>query len=366
LTYPSDIKPLTGLRFIAAFWLLLYFFWGRLELGGRTEYGLIEKGYLGVDLFFILSGFVLAHVYGPQVEARTYNWRSFVWARIARIYPLHILTLLSMIGLWAAAKLMGSPLQEDAFVVEQIPAHLLLVHAWGILGSDGWNFPSWSISAEWFAYLLFPLFFGLMSLFRKAPLAGVGFAAGLFLVLFAITNAMGFVLTNMTWQGGIVRIVPSFLAGIGLWMLGRKLESTPLSALLGVLISVAWIVVASSMKFPAEFVWPGLMGLVFFVAETSKHENSAIFADKRWVYLGEISFAAYMVHLPVDIIYYQVVERVFGAPSGLAAIGLGAGAIGLTLVCAALAHGIVEKPARDWLRANTPDFIKAKPVARTV
>lgn len=358
-TYPSDIKPLTGLRFIAAFWLLLYFFWGRLGIGNRDELALIEKGGMGVDLFFILSGFILAHVYGPQVENKTFHWRSFLWARLARVYPLHIACFLMMVGLWLIALKMGADIQEHAFDVTQIPAHLALVQAWGTVKSDGWNFPSWSISAEWFAYLTFPVTFALAGLFRKSPLAGLGLATGLFWVLVAVAHQMGMVLVDMTWQGGIVRIVPSFLMGIALWMVGRQVVLSRRIASAGVWTSVLWIFVSSGVGFPSELIWPGLAGAVFFLAETSKHENHAFCASKRWVYLGEISFAAYMVHLPVDIVFYKIVDRVIGTPTGVLAIAVGFMAIALTWVAAAIAHALIEKPCRNFMRAYTPNFMRA-------
>jgi peptidoglycan/LPS O-acetylase OafA/YrhL len=365
-TYPSDIKPLTGLRFIAAFWLLLYFFWERLDLGSRDHFSLIEKGSMGVDLFFILSGFILAHVYGPQVENKTFHWRSFLWARLARIYPLHIACFLMMFGLWAVAVKMGAQIEAHAFDVTQIPAHLLLVQAWGTVKSDGWNFPSWSISAEWFAYLTFPIAFGIASIFKKAPLAGLALAMGLFWILVAFVNQLGFVLVDMTWQGGIVRIVPSFLMGIALWMAGRSIVLPPRLATGGVWMSTLWIFVSSGANFPSELIWPGLAGLVFFLAETSKHKNRAYCSSKTWVYLGEISFAAYMVHLPIDIAIYKVTERLIGMPTGATAIAVAAFAILATWIGAAIAHTLIEKPARNFMRANTPSFMRqSKVIART-
>jgi peptidoglycan/LPS O-acetylase OafA/YrhL len=363
-SYPSDIKPLTGLRFIAAFWLLIYFFWERFGLGPRENFPLIEKGSMGVDLFFILSGFILAHVYGPQVEAKTFHWRTFLWARLARVYPLHLICLLAMIGLWAVSKAIGASIQEDAFIVSQIPAHVALVQAWGTVGSDGWNFPSWSISAEWFAYLTFPVTFAIAALFRKAALAGVALAMGLFWVLVAFAHSQNMVLIDMTWQGGALRIIPSFLMGIALWMAGRKITIPPLQSQIGVGVSLAWILGASSLSFPTELLWPGLAGLVFFLAETSKHANHSLCASKQWVYLGEISFAAYMVHLPVDIAYYQVVERVFGKVEGPLALGIGLFAILVTWIAAAIAHAFFENPARNFMRKHVPSFVARTPTQK--
>jgi peptidoglycan/LPS O-acetylase OafA/YrhL len=357
-TYPADIKPLTGLRFIAAFWLLLYFFWDRLELGSREHFALIEKGSMGVDLFFILSGFILAHVYGPQVENKTFHWRSFLWARLARVYPLHITCFVMMVGIWAVALKIGAPIETKAFDTTQIPAHLMLVQAWGTVSSDGWNFPSWSISAEWFAYLTFPISFGVATLFRKSPLAGLALAMGLFWLLVAFVQQFGMVLVDMTWQGGIVRIVPSFLMGIALWMAGRTVILTPQVAKIGVWTSVLWVFATSGIGFPSELIWPGLAGLVFFLAETSKHENHAFCASKNWVYLGEISFSAYMVHLPIDIVYYKLADKLLGPHTGMIAILLGLVAIIITWVVAALAHAIVENPMRNFMRAHTPSFMR--------
>ena len=90
--YPQDLKPLTSLRFIAAFWVLLYHFKDHLGLDlGR--FGLVAHGYLGVDLFFTLSGFILAHVYLTGLEAGEFGYGGFLKNRIARVYPMHLAAL---------------------------------------------------------------------------------------------------------------------------------------------------------------------------------------------------------------------------------------------------------------------------------
>jgi peptidoglycan/LPS O-acetylase OafA/YrhL len=363
MLYPADIRPLTGLRFVAAFWLLLYFFWDRFDLGPRDTIGIVHAGNYGVDLFFILSGFVLAHVYGPHVEAKSFSWRSFIWARMARIYPLHLVCLAAMIAIWAAGSLIGASFKASAFVVAQIPYHLALIHAWGLVASDGWNFPSWSISAEWFAYLTFPISFGIAALFVKRPLIGVALMVIVFVTFVAWMGQSNIELMDMTWQGGIVRIVPSFGMGIALWLFGRNLTLPKGVAGLGVAISSVWVAMAATWGWPSYWIWPGLAGLVFFLAETSKTNQTPLLASGIWVYLGEISFAAYMVHLPIDIALYQIIDRVMGEPTGTLALIIGIVGILASLVAAALAHALVEKPARNWLRANMPSFMARKPEA---
>jgi peptidoglycan/LPS O-acetylase OafA/YrhL len=358
MNYPTDIKPLTGLRFIAATWLLLYFFWPRLGFPDGLYPNIVANGNLGVDLFFILSGFVLAHVYGPQIENNNYHHGAFIWARLARVYPLHILTTLAVIAIWLLGHHLGTQFDESAFVLWHLPFHITLTHAWGFLQSDGWNFPSWSISAEWFAYLTFPVSFYFVSRFRKAPINGLIAVLGVFVAASIVLSANEIVLTDMTWQGAELRIMISFIGGAMLWQLGRNLETTAQIATIGVYVSTLWLGVSCVFTHSPLLIWPGLMALVFFLAETAKHPNNTLIGNKIWVYLGEISFAMYMVHLPVDIVYYQVVEKLIGSPGKYAAI-IAIGAFVSVMLVAAATHAIFEKPIRDFMRANPPKFFRS-------
>ena len=101
--YPADLKSLTGLRIVAAGWVLVYHFRNRLGLD-LEQVGMIDKGYLGVDLFFILSGFILSHVYVRAWAEGRFPYSSFLWARLARLYPVHLLTLGATIMLWGLGR----------------------------------------------------------------------------------------------------------------------------------------------------------------------------------------------------------------------------------------------------------------------
>ena len=356
MKYPTDIRPLTGLRFIAAFWLLLYFFWPRLGLGERPN--LIASGNYGVDLFFILSGFVLAHVYGPQVVDKKYSHGAFIWARLARVYPLHLVTFFAMVFIWLAGKFIGAEFEASAFNIAHIPFHLTMTQAWGFTNSESWNFPSWSISAEWFAYLTFPISFWLISRFKSAPFAGVLAIFAGFYTLFALYAANNLSLNHLTWQGAEARILIAFMGGAMLWQLGQSINLSAKIAIAGVALSAGWILVMSIFTASGAIIWPALMGLVFFLAETSKHPNQTLIGGKTWVYLGEISFAMYMVHLPIDIVFFQIVEKLIGKPTGTLAIVMVGISIILVTIGAAIIHQFFEKPVRDFMRNNTPKFFK--------
>src|SRR4051794_2329668 len=149
----AHIKPLTSLRFFAAYWVVLFHYWPKLAVSFTPAF--VQKGYLGVELFFTLSGFILCHVYLTSVGEGRFHYGSFLWARLARVYPLHLATLAGM-GLMALAALAaGFRIDPNILSWKALPANVLMVHAWGFAPVAGWNHPSWSISAEWFAYLSF-------------------------------------------------------------------------------------------------------------------------------------------------------------------------------------------------------------------
>lgn len=371
MEYPNDIKPLTGLRFIAAMWLLVYFFWKRLGLDGYVP-DVVAFGYMGVDLFFILSGFVLAHVYGPQIEAAKYNHKSFIWARLARIYPLHFAMLSVMIGLWLVGTKLGFSYDAHAFDVSQLPYHLALLQAWGFVNSDGWNFPSWSISAEWFAYLTFPISFYLASRFKNSKLAGLLAVSALFLAIYNVTALVGKMeLTNMTWEGGILRIIPAFTAGVMMWFIGRDIRIGKTAAYFGVIGSFAALLVSMVIFKSPTMIWFALAAIVFFFAETSKYENQGICSNKVWVYLGEVSFAMYMVHLPVDILTCKGITKFANEFHDTHHYVCFFAGMALSLTTAIIAHELFEKPVRNFMRKHTPSWVKngkksSSPIERAV
>src|SRR5690606_32327826 len=229
LTYPQELKPLTSLRFIAALWVLLYHFKDHLGLG-MGQFGLVADGYLGVDLFFTLSGFILAHVYLTSLEGGRFGYGGFLKNRIARVYPMHLAALGAMLVLFAGASILGvGESNPDAFRLSDLPAHLLMVHAWGTTPTVGWNFPSWSISAEWLAYLLFPLVAGVvLEAKRWSGAFAVGAIALCLFSFWALDNlsavfpGVGQNFSQMTAQIGALRILPSFLLGVALYAFGRE------------------------------------------------------------------------------------------------------------------------------------------------
>ena len=343
---------MTGLRIVAALWVLVYHFRDHLGLD-LDRLGLVAKGYLGVDLFFVLSGFILSHVYlRPFVEGR-FHYGSFLWARLSRIYPVHLVTLAATILIWLVALKMGASFSPMAFDPAVLPQHLMLIHAWGTTPTVQWNFPSWSISAEWFAYLTFPVAALLVPAFRRRPAAGLALAMALFVLMVVLSQRLGLPLPEIT-RLGVVRVAPAFLTGAAAYGLGRRFTLPRKAALAGALLAMVWVVVASSLRAPDIAIWPAFPLLIPSLAEAARTAPFRGLGAAPFVYLGEVSYAVYMTHLPVDIAYFHALDRLAPGVAGPAAWIAWTGVFVVTMLVSAAVYHLVERPARTWMRAHDP------------
>jgi peptidoglycan/LPS O-acetylase OafA/YrhL len=240
-----------------------------------------------------------------------------------------------------------------------------MIHAWGTTPSVGWNFPSWSISAEWAAYLLFPLVAALV-LKAKRPAAMVASALALCLISFAGLSNLHQVLpwvgrdfSQMTAQIGALRILPSFLLGVSLYAFGRTYAAPAWAAWPIALASAAWVLIVCTFNLWEGLVWFGLAGLLYGLAETARHQLDAPMAGERFVFLGAASYALYMIHLPIDIVWFHALEK-FGVTESsdlFVRIGAVAGVFAVSIIASMFAHSWLEEPARNWIRKL--DFSRA-------
>jgi peptidoglycan/LPS O-acetylase OafA/YrhL len=183
----AEIRALTGARGMAALLVVIYHFYPSDQMVPAALGHIIGKGYLWVDLFFVLSGFVLAlnyaHLFAGAWGLR--QWGDFLLRRLGRIYPLYIvLTLATLIVTVALfGRISGEGLPPGTAVLahplRDITANVLLVQSWGIARSV--NGPGWSISTEWAAYILFPLLAAL-ALFSRTWLAFLTMAGACLLI----------------------------------------------------------------------------------------------------------------------------------------------------------------------------------------
>lgn len=262
---------------------------------------------LFVDMFFILSGFVISYSY-PSDARGIGAYSRFMIRRIARIYPLHLLSLLIfvlLIGVGLERTGRSTPLD---FLY-----NLVLLQAWGVTDHLSFNSPSWSISAELFCYLIFPL---LMLLARKLhPLALAAVVAALYLVL-----AHGHLpiwqdrsqMYGANYDYGMLRAVPSFLNGILLAILFRL--SGPYRHKPVIIAGIATFGI--SVLVLNIFAKPDLAILLFSGAILLTAIGESAFAEfpgaRLLGRLGNTSYAIYMLHDAVLIGVFKPLWTLLG------------------------------------------------------
>ncbi len=347
---PLDLKPLTALRILPALWVVLADYWPDLKGAPDAPPAFIASGQLGVELFFVLSGFILSHVYLSAFGEKRFDYKGFLWARLARIYPLHIATLAAVGVMGAAALLMGRVMEHNVLYWPALPSNLLLVNAWGFNTDAGWNHPAWSISAEWFAYLLFPVFATIAWSLRARPVLAASLAALLLVVIYpAFEHFAGFKLTDATIAWGALRIVPCFAYGCAMFLIWRsgavQTQRTAVGMSLGfAAVSVALVALAA----PTAAIVASFGALILGLASLTS-TGSRLFSNKVGVYLGEVSFSVYMVAIPWKMLVMSGAQKAFHLAGDLP-LPIWLGYFGGVVLVGMLGHHVVERPARTLMR----------------
>jgi len=350
----QSTESLTGVRALAAAWVLvfhLYTFANPLWAHGPIAEAFSSQGYLGVDFFFVLSGFILALQYlGPLARPTRGAVTRFLLLRLARIYPLHILT---MVGV-AVMAFVGAMFGKNSANPHQLSllgafANLLLIHSWGWLTTYSWNEPSWSISCEWFAYLCFPLVAIWYSRIRR-PASAVLASSMPLLVLFAALSFLGESTINQTLHYGLLRISGEFLSGCGIFVLVRlgvaaRLPSWSASAVLLILAAMIAYRVADPWA-PCAF-----SALILALVANPRSLLARALATPVMVTLGELSYSLYMVNQRVILWINRVVpySRATNHPPLFRFLMASTLFLGIVLL-AWLMHAFAERPLREYAR----------------
>jgi peptidoglycan/LPS O-acetylase OafA/YrhL len=355
----ANIKPLTALRFFAAFWVVMYHYWPNLSAAAPPA--LIGKGYLGVEAFFTLSGFILCHVYLQGFGQGRFRYGDFLWNRLARVYPLHLVTLAG-VGLMAfAAGLAGIAVDPNMLAWSALPANLLLVQAWGFAPVSGWNHPSWSISAEWFAYLSFPAFAYAAWRLRERPRLAVILALALIAGLYPAFQALsGFPLTEATIRWGFLRIVPCFAYGCALHALWRSGAVTGRFTGVGACLAGAAVLATVQLGASDQIIVMTLGGLIVALAGMAA-TGSRFATQAPLVYLGEISYSTYMICIPWKILAVNAAEKILHIDGDQLPLYAWLLIVAALAPLSALSYHIIEKPAREQMKAWAKGWRERRP-----
>ncbi len=385
-TYPRrDALPaLTGLRFVAALLVVLFhyqFLVPGLARSAAPGARVIHAGFVGVSIFFVLSGFILAYTYLDSDGAMRRSMGAFWHARFARIYPAY-----------AVALVLSLPIFIDVAVIRPVGViHLsdfikaavltpTLLQAWTPKKAWMWDGPAWSLSVEAFFYALFPFIAGAIARRPRRQIVAIGCFAGLCALagpsVYALTSPLGiWQVTTATYGPWIATLkflplfhLPEFVIGIctGVIFIHRRDADKKRGSLAWItLISAAAVagILAVSDRIPFLFLQCGALALPFAVLIYCLAFQQGILAKalstRAAQLLGGASYSLYLLHLPIST-YLTISGKLLGFAWLSGWVGV---AVYVTVaIGAALAvFVLIEEPARSWLRARYETKVRQSP-----
>jgi peptidoglycan/LPS O-acetylase OafA/YrhL len=355
-----ELRALTSVRGIAA-WLVVLFHI-RLSIAGlpHTAQAILAKGYLAVDFFFLLSGFVIWMSWSQRLrDGGAAAIPDFLRRRVARIWPLHMVMLGFGLGLAVLLRMAGR--ETPQFPLAELPLHMALLQNWGFTTRLAWNDPAWSISCELAAYLLFPLLVLTIDWRRVPTLAIAAAIAALLVLLHAAFAAYGETTLGMQIpRFGLIRCVLEFACGTAvgaLWLRWRQDWRRPatLSIIAALLVFVSWIAGAlpETLAVPAAFALL-LLGLALSAGKPGNPLETAPLH-----YLGEISYATYLSHFLLWFAFkLAFVRDAHGVGWPLIALY-----VALVLACSAALYHAIERPAQRWINRLSLRPLRPVPTA---
>lgn len=342
------------LRLLASLLIVLYHFGAEGPLRIERFHQVFSRGFLATDFFLMLSGYVLGRAYGASTLSGRISPARFWLRRAARVWPAHLIVLAAMAVLVLALNAIGTDAHKPSrFAWDQLPVQALLIHAWGF-HSDGWNLPSWSLSALIVCYALFPFLWRAAYKVRHPlflPLIG-----GAALIGFEIVGRTVFhhALADLPLQFGVARALPLFILGV---CLARAVEmdwpsETAARVLLwgGIALLVAWQTL-DRYALP-DVLWFDLPSLTAIALIILGAGRLPVKTPRGWIEEGaKLSFALFITHIFVGVIYWSAVHKLIETVP----IGIGwqwlmwLASFPLAYGAAWLFHTYVDQPLQDRL-----------------
>lgn len=355
----SQLNALTGLRGIAAWLVVIYHVRQSLSaLVPDVITPLLAKGYLAVDLFFLLSGFVIWYNYAERLNrGGAAEARIFLWRRFARIWPLHAVVLSAYVAFALVLLLTGRDTANYPFA--ELPLHLMLIQNWGFTGLLTWNHPAWSISTEFAAYLLFPLVVVAMPLHRWRSAWLFGLAAGLVAALCLKFSAAGFhALGDDIPRMGLWRCLTGFTLGNVLAVLWLRWRGEQLTVPAATLASLMAAIAGAGFGLPEAVAAPVAFFSGLLALASARGWVVRLLSCRPLRYLGEISYSTYLAHFLLWALW-KIAFVDASLQLGWASLG---GFLALVLTVSIVSYHGIERPAQRWLNAHAPRWI-ARPTA---
>ncbi|WP_020598000.1 acyltransferase family protein [Spirosoma panaciterrae] len=295
--------------------LVIFFHLQHLSILKGNDF--VAKSDIFVDFFFVLSGFVMTHSNYAKITDIS-SIRPFAIKRFKRLYPLHLFTLILVLlfelfrfGVDRYVVRLSNPVfgPDKSFV--SLLANLTLTQSLNLFDSTTWNGPSWSISVEFYTYLLWAL---CLVVFRKNLWVMCTLCFGL--IAWFIVQHQGNIIYNYDY--GFIRCFYSFLLGMLTYRLSRRWQSAGVPWLFSIaemLLLGITLVAVSRFQHAESWMMPFLFALMILVFSQEKGRISGILASDRLEFLGKLSYSYYLNHMVVLNVLDLVIFRVIKVPA---------------------------------------------------
>ena len=357
------IRSIEGLRGVAA--LMVVFFhafvltrWG----GAPAQWGLVQNAWLFVDLFFVISGAIMAMVYGQRLQDGR-QVRAFFIKRFFRLYPLHLVTTLTAIGAvivvqgakWAAAQagiqLGGEqPFAVEFFKLSYFLLELVMLQGVGIMTEALHNYPSWSLSVEFWLYLAFAVLFFFVRSTRARVCASVAIVVLCLDHFLRVFSGLGPQVLAPDVHG-MPRGLLSFFIGVLVWYGWQAVQprlrhlSSPVLGACQLVLAVLSLALIDMRADLGAWVYaiPFVFGLWVWSLLPDRGVVAAFLQTRPLQWLGVHSYSIYLVHVTV-LTFFDWPGRKFGEPLKYAVVAVFVLAV---LLAARCTYRWIEVPWRD-------------------
>ncbi|MFG6447592.1 acyltransferase family protein [Roseateles sp. BYS180W] len=366
----TKIEALESIRGLAAMLIVLFHV---PHWNASFNMGFINNSYLMVDLFFVLSGFVICKTYADRIHSGR-DLACFQFLRFGRLYPVHLVFLLVFLAIETAKYLSQKKLGVQSANTQPFSTnnlhtfvqHLFLVQGMGPTGNPmTFNIPAWSISVEFYTYLVFGLSVMFFDKWKSHVHALIAVAV---LLLLLTDQTFGF--------SDFLRCLLGFFLGClsATLLANRKLNIPKITSLLVLVAFAAYLHYKTPDK-DDMYTYAFATALVISVVAASDGYLNKILSWRFFVWLGSISYAVYMSHLAILWFSNQIIRMVLKRPEAPAgrqkfmtpqleaweawlALGL---VFAVILVVSVLVHKYLENPWRQKSRAFAFRTFRALP-----
>ncbi|RZI40196.1 acyltransferase [Herbaspirillum sp. HC18] len=352
------IRSIEGVRGIAALLVALY----HLNIGS-SYFSIIRNGYLFVDLFFVLSGFVICASYANSLRGLA-DIRYFIIRRFGRLFPLlafstvvfvlasNAIVLAKQIAIASGqAAVLNNPgaLAYHFPDAAEIVSTLTLTHSLGLFDHLILNTPTWSISTEFYTYMLFAAVCMLASGGARLAILAALSIAGLIVSVWASVNIHNCLeekgCLSLTYDFGFVRCVHSFCLGALSYYSSRLLRVNATAVQLTILFALFILLTLVDHVPVAAFAFPVVFaGMVIGLARDSGPLADAL-KPRLFQVLGQRSYSIYLLHMPLLLVFENISKRASGIVMNT--IVLVAYVIVLYVI-SGWSYRFIENPARGW------------------